>query len=289
MGKFIVTTDSGCDLSMQVCRGKSIIPVAMNYILNGKDLRDTMEHSDLREFYDGMKNGDTPKTSQVTPNQYIEFWTPLLKEGLPVIHISLGSGISGTYANGVMAAQTLMEDYPGADIRVVDSTLASVGYGMLAIMAADMRDEGKSASECEDYLNEIKSRINTYYTTGDLTYLYRSGRVSKTGMVIAHALNIWPILNLDLEGHLVVQSKERGRKNTVNRIHEIISSLCENPEEQTLYICHSDIPDEAHAFGEEIKEKFGFKDVLYTYIGTTIGSNCGPGLMAAFFIGKKRK
>lgn len=289
MGKFIVTTDSGCDLSMQFCREKGIIPVEMNYSLNGESKRDTMNQSDLRQFYDGMRNGDVPKTSQVTPNQYIEFWTPLLKEGLPIVHISLGSGISGTYANGVMAAQTLMEDYPGADIRVVDSTLASVGYGMLAIMAADMRDAGKSVSECEDYLNEIKSRINTYYTTGDLTYLYRSGRVSKTGMVIAHALNIWPILNLDLEGHLVVQSKERGRKNTVNRIHEIISSLCENPEEQTLYICHSDIPDEAHAFGEEIKEKFGFKDVFYTYIGTTIGSNCGPGLMAAFFIGKKRK
>lgn len=289
MGKFIVTTDSGCDLSMQFCREKGIIPVEMNYSLNGESKRDTMNQSDLRQFYDGMRNGDVPKTSQVTPNQYIEFWTPLLKEGLPIVHISLGSGISGTYANGVMAAQTLMEDYPGADIRVVDSTLASVGYGMLAIMAADMRDAGKSVSECEDYLNEIKSRINTYYTTGDLTYLYRSGRVSKTGMVIAHALNIWPILNLDLEGHLIVQSKERGRKNTVNRIHEIISSLCENPEEQTLYICHSDIPDEAHAFGEEIKEKFGFKDVFYTYIGTTIGSNCGPGLMAAFFIGKKRK
>lgn len=289
MGKFIVTTDSGCDLSMQFCREKGIIPVEMNYSLNGESKRDTMNQSDLRQFYDGMRNGDVPKTSQVTPNQYIEFWTPLLKEGLPIVHISLGSGISGTYANGVMAAQTLMEDYPGADIRVVDSTLASVGYGMLAIMAADMRDAGKSVSECEDYLNEIKSRINTYYTTGDLTYLYRSGRVSKTGMVIAHALNIWPILNLDLEGHLVVQSKERGRKNTVNRIHEIISSLCENPEEQTLYICHSDIPDEAHAFGEEIKEKFGFKDVFYTYIGTTIGSNCGPGLMAAFFVGKKRK
>lgn len=289
MGKFIVTTDSGCDLSMQVCREKGIIPVEMNYSLNGESKRDTMNQSDLRQFYDGMRNGDVPKTSQVTPNQYIEFWTPLLKEGLPIVHISLGSGISGTYANGVMAAQTLMEDYPGADIRVVDSTLASVGYGMLAIMAADMRDAGKSVSECEDYLNEIKSRINTYYTTGDLTYLYRSGRVSKTGMVIAHALNIWPILNLDLEGHLIVQSKERGRKNTVNRIHEIISTLCENPEEQTLYICHSDIPDEAHAFGEEIKEKFGFKDVFYTYIGTTIGSNCGPGLMAAFFIGKKRK
>lgn len=289
MGKFIVTTDSGCDLSMQICREKGIIPVEMNYSLNGESKRDTMNQSDLRQFYDGMRNGDVPKTSQVTPHQYAQFWEPLLKEGLPIIHISLGSGISGTYANGVMAAKMLEEEYPNTDIRIVDSTLASVGYGMLAIMAAEMRDEGKTVSECEEYLNLIKSRINTYYTTGDLTYLYRSGRVSKTGMVIAHALNIWPILNLDLEGHLIVQSKERGKKNTISRIHEEISALCENPGEQTLYICHSDIAEQAHAFGEEIKEKFGFKDVFYTYIGTTIGSNCGPGLMAAFFIGKQRK
>ncbi len=289
MKNFIVTTDSGCDLSIERCRERGIHPVAMNYSLNGENMRDTMETKDLKEFYDGMRNGDVPQTSQITPHQYTEFWTPLLKHCLPIIHISLGGSISGTYANGVMAAKMLKEEYPDSDIRVIDSTLASVGYGMLAEKAADMRDEGKSIDECEKKLNELKERINTCYTTGDLTYLYRSGRVSKTGMVIAHTLNIWPILKLDLEGHLIVQSKERGKKNTVSRIHDIIGELCENPEEQTLVICHSDIPEEAKCFGEGIKEKFGFKDVIYTYIGTTIGSNCGPGLVAAFFIGKKRK
>lgn len=94
-------------------------------------------------------------------------------------------------------------------------------------------------------LEKVKSNINTYYTTGDLTYLYRSGRVSRTGMVIAHALNIWPILNLDLDGHLIVQAKERGKKKTIERIHKIISELCVDPEDQTLYICHSDIAEEA--------------------------------------------
>ena len=64
--------------------------------------------------------------------------------------------------------------------------------------------------------------------------------------------------------------------------------MCVDPEDQTLYICHSDIAEEAEQFGEDIKKEFGFRDVFYTYIGTTIGSNCGPGLMAAFFVGKKR-
>lgn len=289
MSKYIVTTDSGCDLPMEYCLEREIYSISMTYSLNGKSLNDTMDPNDMRAFYDGMRAGDAPKTSQVTPYQYTEFWKPLLKQGLPIIHIALGSGISGTCANGITAAEMLKAEYPEADIRVVDSTLASVGYGIMAIMAADMRDEEKSADECEARLNEIKGHINTCYTTGDLTYLYRSGRVSKTGMVIAHALNIWPILKLDLEGHLIVESKERGKRNTINRIYDIISERCENPGEQTLFICHSDIPDEAHSFGEEIKEKFGFKDVFYTYIGTTIGTNCGPGLMAAFFIGKTRQ
>jgi len=288
MGSFTVTTDSGCDLPLSFCSSRGIIPLKMSYAIGDKSFTDTMDPKDLKDFYDGMRTGDCPKTSQVTPYQFAEFWTPLLKEKKPIIHIALGSGISGTWANAVSAADMLRADNPDADIRVIDSTLASVGYGMLAILAADLRDCGSSADDCQAELERVKGNINTYYTTGDLTYLYRSGRVSRTGMTIARALNIWPILNLDLDGHLIVQAKERGKKRTIERIHRIIGDLCIDPEDQTLYICHSDIAEEAERFGEEIKEKFGFRDVFYTYIGTTIGSNCGPGLMAAFFVGKKR-
>lgn len=288
MAKFLVTTDSGCDLSNGFCLSRDIIPCKMSYTVDGQCIEDTMETADLHTFYERMRAGAAPKTSQLTPYDYTEFWRPLLKEGLPIVHIALGSGISGTWSNGVLAAQALMEEQPGADIRVIDSTLASVGYGMLAIRAADMRDVGAGAEECCRELERIKSGINTYYTTGDLTYLYRSGRVSKTGMVVAHTLNIHPILRLDIDGHLLVQGKERGKKNTLAHIHRIIEEQCIEPQSQTLYICHSDIEEEAREFGAELKERFGFRDVFYTYIGTTIGSNCGPGLMAAFFLGKDR-
>ena len=287
-GKFIVTTDSGCDLSGAFCAQRGIIPCKMSYTVDGQCLGDTMDPADLHRFYERMRAGAAPKTSQLTPYDYIEFWRPLLGMKKPIVHIALGSGISGTWANGVAAAKMLAEEEPGADVRVIDSTLASVGYGMLAIMATDMRDAGQNADECVERIEAVKANVNTYYTTGDLTYLYRSGRVSRTGMVVAHALNIHPILNLDLEGHLIVQAKERGKKNTIAHIHRIIEEKCPAPQEQTLYICHSDIRGQAEEFGEEIREKFGFKDVFYTYIGTTIGSNCGPGLMAAFFVGNKR-
>ncbi len=288
MEKFIVTTDSGCDLSGEYCESLGIVPLKMCWTAGEENIADTMVPAELKMFYDGMRTGMEPKTSQVTPYQYIEFWTPLLEKKLPIVHIALGSAISGTYANGVQAAEMLRSEHPDCVIHVVDSTLASVGYGMLAINAAKMRDEGFTPEECVAELERTKASVNTIYTTGDLTYLYRSGRVSKTGMVVAHALNIWPILRLNIEGTLLVTAKERGKKHTLDRINKIIEEAVLEPEKQTLYICHSDIPEEAQEFGESLKELFGFKDVFYTYIGTTIGSNCGPGLMAAFFTGKDR-
>lgn len=288
MEKFIVTTDSGCDLSGEYCESLGIVPLKMCWTAGEENITDTMVPTELKAFYDGMRSGTEPKTSQVTPYQYIEFWTPLLERKLPIVHIALGSAISGTYANGVKAAEMMREEHPDCVIHVVDSTLASVGYGMLAINAAKMRDEGFTPEQCVAELERTKASVNTIYTTGDLTYLYRSGRVSKTGMVVAHALNIWPILRLNIEGTLLVTAKERGKKHTLDRINKIIEEAVLEPEKQTLYICHSDIPEEAREFGESLKELFGFKDVFYTYIGTTIGSNCGPGLMAAFFTGKDR-
>lgn len=287
--KFIVCTDSGCDLDITVLDAHGIYAIPLQYELNGNVISDTMKQEDCHKFYEGMRNGDCPKTSQLNSTNFVDFWTPIINENhLPIVHISLGSGVSGTYNNGCLAADYIKDDLPEADIRMVDSTLCSVGYGMLALEAAKIRDEGKTAEECIEWLEANKARMNTWYTTDELKYLYRSGRVSRIGQIVGSMLNICPILNLDLEGHLIVQEKLRGLKKTLKRIDEIVESIVEDAGEQTAYICHSDIPEQAHEWGEYLTKRFGFKEIKYTYIGPTIGSNCGPGLMAIFFWGKSR-
>lgn len=290
MKQFRVATDSGCDLPISLCRERGILPLPLQYTIDETPYPDTMEPEDCRTFYQKMRQGQIPHTSQLNPAQFLQFWKQRFAvSDLPIVHICMGSGISGTYQSALTALELLKAELPGAKVFLVDSTLASVGYGMLALEAARLRDEGLSPEDCAAWLEENKSRVNTYYTTGDLTYLYRSGRVSKTGMVIAHALNIWPILKLDKGGHLLVQEKAKGKGRTIKRIRKIIEERCVNPADQTLFICHSDIPEEAKAFGEELKETFGFRDVYYTYIGCTIGTHAGPGLMAAFFFGTPRE
>lgn len=287
MKQFIVTTDSGCDLPIELLNERGIIPIKMCYNVNGELCEDTMLEADCREFYRKMREGAVPKTSQINEAQFEEFFAPLLQEGLPIIHISLGSAVSGTYASAVAAAKQLKEK-TGAEIFIVDSTLCSTGYGMLALEAATLRDEGRSAKECFAYLEKKKSSVNTWYTTDELLYLRRSGRCSRAAALIGGIFKICPILNLDAKGHLIVQQRVRGYEHTIKRIFELVENTVENASEQTLYVCHSDAKERAEKFGEELKEKLGFKDVFYAQIGTIIGSNCGPGLVAAFYYGKPR-
>ena len=288
MDSFLITTDSGCDLPLDVLQARDIVPFLLQYEIDGEMFTDTMLHADCHLFYEKMRAGAAPHTSQINASQFADFWRPLLKADVPILHISLGSGVSGTWHNGCMAAEMLKDEFPDAKIYVLDSTLCSVGYGMLALRASELREQGMAFDAVVQALEESKANINTWYTTDELKYLRRSGRCSRASAAIGTMLQICPILNLDAEGHLIVQERVRRLGPTIKRIHEIIGGLVENPEAQTLYICHSDIPEKAKEFGEEIREKFGFKDVYYTYIGTTIGSHCGPGLMAAFFYGKPR-
>jgi len=285
---FILSTDSGCDLSLELCQKNNIIPIHLKYYNDEEVNTDTMIEADSIVFYNKMRKGKLFKTSQINTDELVEFFEPMLNQNLPILHICMGSAISGTYNNGVVAVQKLKEKYPESKIYFLDSTLASVGYGILALKVAEFRKQGETAEQCAKWVEENKEKINTYYTTSTLSYLAKSGRIKSSSAVIGKFLAVNPILKLDKAGSLLVCAKVLGKKAAVKKIINNIEEKIVNPKEQTLYVSHSDIPEEAKIFGETLKEHFGFKDIIYTYIGSTIGTHCGPGIKTAFFFGKER-
>lgn len=286
---FVISTDSGCDLSIELCKEKGIIPLFMNYIDGENAVVDTMQQADIVKFYKRMEDeAKMFKTSAVNIQEAYDFLKSLLKYNKPIIHISLGSGISGTYNNFVAAKEMLDEKYPGHEIYLIDSTSASLGYGILVLEAAKMRDEGKNIIEVKEYLESVKRGINPYFTTNTLTYLARGGRVTKIASIFGNVLSIKPILRLDFDGHLLVHTKGHGKTNTYKKMLEAIKEQVVNPENQTLYVSHSNAIESAVEFAEMVKKELGFKDIFYSYIGSIIGSHTGPGLIAVFFYGKNR-
>ncbi len=287
--KFILATDSGCDISKDVLDAHEIYAISICYELDGKVYPDTMNNDDAVELYAKMREGAAPKTSQLNSEQFIEFWTPIIEEHhLPIVHICLGSAISGTYNSGVLAAEEIRERIPGAQIYVVDSTLASTSYGMIALEVAEMRDKGCGPEEAVSWIEENKKYMQAWYTTDTLKYLYRSGRVSRGKALLADALNVCPILNLDLAGHLINQEKVRGVKKSYKRILDIVEETAVNVKDSVVYVSHSDAPEKVKWFVDAIKERFDFKEIRVSMIGPTIGANCGPDLIAVFFKGTPR-
>ena len=283
-----ITADSGCDLSLEKCTERGVIPYKMPFTMDGKPMIDGMTEESFREFYDLMRAGGIARTSQINPGEFTEFWRPLAEAGKNVLHISLAAAISGSCDNARSAAAMLMEEYPGWTCRVVDSANASAGFGLVVLRAADNRDKGMELEANARELESIIHNVNSIFTTNDLTYLYRGGRVSKTAAAFGTALNIVPIMHLDYEGHLEVWQKVRGDKQCFKKVLKDIKELVENAGEQTLIVSEADAPEKAREYGAELVAECGFRDVFYTHIGPIIGAHTGPGLISVFFVGKER-
>lgn len=204
-----------------------------------------------------------------------------------MLHISLAAAISGSCDNARSAAAMLMEEYPGWTCRVVDSANASAGFGLVVLRAADNRDKGMELEANARELESIIHNVNSIFTTNDLTYLYRGGRVSKTAAAFGTALNIVPIMHLDYEGHLEVWQKVRGDKQCQEGAqgHKGARGECRRADPHCL---RGRRPRKAREYGAALVAECGFRDVFYTHIGPIIGAHTGPGLISVFFVGKER-
>lgn len=289
MANYIICTDTGSDLTEALYTKYDIIPLKMEYELDGKMLEDDYSEDKLRAFYQNMRDGAAPKTTQINAARYAEFFEQLIKKCATVIYIGLSSGISGSYSNACLAAKEVMEKNPGAEIYAVDSLGASLMGGMLSISASQNREKGMSAEDNVKWIEEHRHNVNVYYTTSDLTYLQRGGRVSKTSAIVGKMLGINPILTVTPEGKLVSCDKVRGEKQTIAKIQKNIAETVTDVADSTLFISHADCFDRAVAIASQYKVELGFKDTVITNIGSIIGAHTGPGLVAIFYYGKTRQ
>lgn len=288
MANYVITADSGCDLSLSFCKEKGIIPAFMKYNIDGEDFTDSMDHQKIKEFYDIMREGKMPRTAQLNSADFCDFWGPILNEGKDIVHICMSSGISGTYQSALRAVEDLSEKYPERKIRVIDTLMTSTGNGLLAIECARLLEDGVDFDTVANWAENNKRKVHACFTTDDITYLHRGGRVSKVGMVLSKALHIFPVMHVDPNGELKVFAKARGKTSAWETVAKAIEDNCIDPQNQTLYISDADNEEECHKLGEMLQTRFGFKDVFYSKIGTIIGSHTGPGLLTIFYMGKER-
>lgn len=294
MSEYILSCCSTADLSKEHFESRNIEYICFHYKLNGVDYLDDLGQSiPFEEFYKRMDSGEETQTSQINVTEYLEYFTKFLSEGKDVLHLTLSSGISGSYNSAINAAKIAKERFPERKIYVIDSLAASSGYGLLMDKLADLRDGGMDIDELKNWAEENKLNLHHWFFSSDLKFFIKGGRVSKTSGTIGTILGICPLLNVDNEGHLIARAKIRSKKKV---IQEIVKRMEENAEgglsySGKCYICQSSCLDDAKEVAKLVEERFKNLDgnVMINYIGTTIGSHTGPGTVALFFWGKKRE
>jgi DegV family protein with EDD domain len=288
--EYVITASSTADLPREYLKKRNIPVIEYTFVINDKEYKDDLGVSmGQKEFYDTVRKGALPTTSQVNAEKYTAFWEPFLKEGKDVLHATLSSGITGSYNSARMAAEELRSKYPERKLYLVDSLSASLGFGLLMHYALNLRDEGRSIDEVYAWMEENKLKVNHWFTVDDLFHLKRGGRVSGATAVIGTILHIKPVLNIDNEGHLIPREKPRGRKQALAMLLSKMEELIENPDGQDIFISHGDSEEDAKVLAGMVKERFpGIKSIMIDMIGPVVGAHSGPGTIALFFLGKHR-
>ena len=293
MSDYVLSCCAACDLSPDWVKRREIEYIPFNLMLDGEAYYDDMGKTfSPRELIKRMEEGAEAKTSQVSPGDYEDYFRKFVEQGKDIVHVSLSTGISGTFQSACLAATNIMEEFPDRKIYTIDSMAASSGYGLLMDYAADMRDSGLSAKELADWIEENKLNMVHWFFSTDLTYYIKGGRISKTAGTIGQVLNICPLLNVDKEGRLTPREKIRTKKKVVKRIVEKMVEEAEGGINYTGKVFLSDTDQDLGAQVENlIAETFPqLKGRIARFdIGCTIGSHTGPGTVALFFKGKKRE
>ena len=293
MAEYCISCCSTADLTKEYFDKRGIRYVCFHYELGGTDYLDDLGQTmPPAELYRRMLAGEDVKTSQVSIGEYADFFRKIFDEGKDILHLTLSSGISGSYNSACIAAEQVREEYPNRKIYVVDSLAASSGYGLLVDTLADRRDAGESIDELYAWVCENKKKLQHWFFTSDLTFFIRGGRVSKAAGFFGGMLGICPLLNVDYEGHLTAREKVRTKKKVIQRI---VQKMEENAEgglaySGKCYICQSECMDDAKAVAMLVESRFpnlNGKVEIYP-IGATICTHTGPGTVALFFWGKER-
>lgn len=287
MRDFVITVNSTVDLPREWLEERNVPVIPLKYTIDGETYTD-MYGLSAKEFFDRLRKGHMSVTSQVNPGEAEEMLEPFLKEGKDILHLGFSSGLSGTLNSMKIAGAELSEKYPEAEIVIIDTLSACLGEGILLYKALQLKEQGKTIHEIEQWVEENKLHVCHNVTVDDLNHLHRGGRISKTTAVLGTLVQIKPIIHMDDNGKLQVIGKERGRKKSLNRIVDMAAEQAEGWENDIIMITHGDCIEDAEYVAKLVREKMGIDRILINNIGTVLGSHTGPGVVAVFCMGNKR-
>ena len=286
--KVMIIADSTCDLNKDYLKENNIVILPLHVSFPGDD-KDYLDGVDLdaETVYKKVEEiGNTPKTGAANVNQFIELFQKYIDENYDIIYTGIGSGLSSSYQNAVLASQ----EFPEGRIEIVDSQNLSTGTGLLVCKMVDFRNEGLDVHQIADKVRELVPLVSAKFCIDRLDYLHKGGRCSGMTKLFAHLLNLHPVAKV-INGKLTVYKTPRGkyRKAVDAQIQEFLEDL------PNIDLTRVFVTDSGHMDGEdeyviqELSKHMDPSKIIHTIAGCVISSHCGPKTIGILYILKEKK
>jgi DegV family protein with EDD domain len=274
----IIVADTTCGLPREVLVQKGI-PFVPQVVVFGDHAYHDDGELDTKSFLEKLKASPTlPKTAAPELTLYHPIFQRAQQQKENVIVVAPSAKLSGT----VRSAEVAAEDFPGLEVRVIDTQTVSCNLGSMVLVAQGMARAGKCADEIESKLKEMIPRGWLYFVVDTLEYLAKGGRIGGAKALVGELLQIKPILMIK-DGQAQSYEQQRTRRRSVARLAEIVESQCPRSPESYLSVIQVAAEAEARGLAEDLKARMNLAEVPIYELPPAIVVHGGPGALGVGF------
>lgn len=270
-----IIADSTCYLPQEYIDKYKVAIVSLNVLLNGNSYRET----DLSNnwFYNEMaKSATIPTSSQPSIEDLYNAVETEIKAGNDVVGIFLSSDMSGTFSTSNLVKNMILENYPDANIKMIDSRSNCMQAGFAVLEAAKAAYENKSLDEVVSIAKNVIENSKFIFVPDTLEYLKKGGRIGGAAALFESLLQIRPILTVE-DGKTTVFTKVRTKKKAIDKIVNTILEQNSKSPIKGLIVHHINCESEGQELANRLKSSLGLDNVKIQSIGPIIGLHVGPG------------
>lgn len=270
-----ILVDSASDCKIQDGIADYFVPISVN--IDGQEYQSGVNLTSDR-FYELLPTcKEFPRTSQPSPQTFVEIFEQIKESGDQLIYLCLSSRLSGTYQGALIAKEMVDCD----NIHIIDTLGVTHIIGVLAQYARDLINKGFSAGEVVDKCEELKSKIKVYAGVDTLEYLYKGGRLSRTSAAVGEVAGIKPIVTI-ADGRVESIGKCLGKIRAMNFILDKVKSHKINTD-FPMYSLYTSGTENCEVLESKLSDS-GYVMAARLQVGSTIGAHVGPGVYAVLFV-----
>jgi DegV family protein with EDD domain len=275
-----IVTDTLSGLPAEFARRYNI-PVIPQVIIFGTDSYLEGVEMDNATFMQRLKTSrELPKTAAPSPEMFVEEFQRLVPAGEPILCIHPSTEVSGTVRSAIVAAR----EFPGADIRVIDTRVVGSPLATMVQLAAEWAAAGDDADTIEARLREMTPRCRIYFVVATLEYLVKGGRIGGAAALLGSVLQIKPILTFR-DGRVDQFERERTQKRALARLKELVLEQIPRDGSGYLSVMHAGVPDQGQALADDLGAQLNLPHVPILDVPPAIVTHGGPGILGvAFFV-----